>query len=95
MTAYAIGSLTVHNLDWQQEYGEKMPASIARHGGKVLAKSAGVTLVGQTQPAPIKVAIEFDNPAQVRAWYGDPAHDYLRQLRRGKADVDLLLVNGV
>lgn len=95
MAAYAIGSLTIHNTDWQKEYGEKMPALIQKHSGKVLAKSLALSLEGASSLPDAVVIIEFPSPEQAQAWYADPDHERLKQLRRSGADLDLLLVNGL
>ncbi|MFZ6748804.1 DUF1330 domain-containing protein [Undibacterium sp. Ren11W] len=95
MAAYAIGSITVHNTDWQKEYGEKMPALILRHQGRLLARSAPQKLEGDLQVGAMIVMIEFPTAEHAQAWYTDPEHEHLKQLRRSGADFDLLLVNGI
>ena len=95
MATYAIGSLTVHNTDWQKEYGEKMPALIQKHGGKVLAKSQAQLLEGAPLVPDAVVIIEFPSSEGAQAWYSDPDHEPLKQLRRNGANLDLLLVNGL
>jgi len=95
MAAYAIGTLTVHDTGWQQEYGAAMPALIDRHGGKVLAKAPAHTLEGQDRLPGTVVMIAFPTAADARAWYDDPAHARLKQLRSAGADFDLQLVEGL
>ncbi len=94
MVAYAIGSLTVHNTDWQQEYGEKMPALIAKHGGKVLAKAPARALEGQALLPGTVVMIAFPSERQALAWNDDPEHAPLRRLRQGGSRFDLMLLSG-
>ncbi|MFB9243162.1 DUF1330 domain-containing protein [Massilia antarctica] len=95
MAAYAIGSLTVHTTQWQQEYGAKMPALIHKHGGKVLAKAAAQGLEGQSLLPGTVVMIEFPTAQQALAWNEDPEHAPLRRLRQGGASFDLMLVDGL
>ncbi|MFM9434055.1 uncharacterized protein (DUF1330 family) [Janthinobacterium sp. CG_23.3] len=95
MTAYAIGSITIHNTDWQKEYGENMPALIQKHGGTVLTRAPAVALEGAPLLPGLVVMIAFPGAAQARAWYDDPAHAPLRQLRQRGAHFDLILVDGV
>lgn len=95
MAAYAIGSLTLHNTDWQQEYGTRMPALIQKHGGKILAKAATEALEGQALFPGIAVLIEFPSEQHAKAWNDDPEHVPLRKLRSSGANFDLALVNGV
>lgn len=95
MAAYAIGALTVRNTDWQKEYGEKMALLIRKYDGKVIAKSAPQVLEA-VNPAPgAVVVIEFASAEQVQAWYDDPDHAPLKQLRRSGSEIDLLVVKGL
>jgi uncharacterized protein (DUF1330 family) len=95
MAAYAIGSLTVHDTSWQQEYGARMPALLQRHGGTLLARSAAQVLEGQSRLPGTVVMIEFPTMAAAQAWYDDPAHAPLKRRRQSGADFDMVLVAGV
>lgn len=95
MAAYAIGSLTLHNTDWQQEYGSRMPALIQKHGGKMLGKAPVEGLEGRALFPGIAVLIEFPSEQHAKAWNDDPEHVPLRALRSGGADFDLVLLNGL
>ncbi|MBJ7312837.1 DUF1330 domain-containing protein [Rugamonas sp. CCM 8940] len=95
MAAYAIGSLTIHNTEWQKEYGEKMPALIQAHGGKLLGRGAAQHLEGAPRLPGTTVLLEFPSIEQARAWQADPLHEALRKLRSGGADFDLQLLAGV
>jgi uncharacterized protein (DUF1330 family) len=95
MAAYAIGSLTLHSTQWQQEYGARMPALIRKHGGKVLAKAAGQALEGQLLLPGSVVMIEFPSAQQALAWNDDPEHAPLKLLRQGGASFDLMLLEGL
>ena len=72
-----------------------MPAVFARHQGKVLAKSGAQKLEGDLQVGAMVVVVEFPTAEHAQAWYTDPEHEHLKQLRRTGADFDLILVNGV
>lgn len=94
MAAYAIGSLTVHDTNWQQEYGAKMPALIQKHNGKVVAKAAARSLEGQP-PSGTIVMIEFPSEQHAQAWNDDPEHAPLKLLRQSGSHFDLMLLNGL
>ena len=95
MAAYAIGSLTIHNGDWRKEYGEKMPALIQVHGGKLVARGEAQHSEGAPRLPGTTVVLEFPSIEHARAWQADPAHEALRQLRSSGADFDLQLIDGV
>lgn len=95
MAAYAIGYATLRSTEWQKEYGAHMPALTARHGGKLMAKSAPLPLEGAPVLPEAMVVIEFPSAAQAQAWYDDPEHARLKELRQGGADFSMVLVGGV
>lgn len=95
MKAYAIGFLTAHRNDWQQEYGQIMPGLTQRHGGRVLVRAKPEALEGNPAAPATLVMIEFPSAEQARAWYADPEHARLKALRQGGADFHMLLVEGL
>jgi uncharacterized protein (DUF1330 family) len=95
MAAYAIGAITIHNTDWQAEYSAKMPALIKKYGGKPLTKSAAQLLEGNLTLKGLVVMSEFPSLENAQAWYDDPEHARLKELRSSGADFDLVLVNGL
>lgn len=95
MAAYVIGALTVHNTDWQQEYGSKMPALIRKHGGKLLARAPAGRLEGEVLHHGVTVMIEFPSQEQAQAWHADPDHLPLQKLRQGGSQMDMMLVDGL
>lgn len=92
MAAYAIGFATLRSSEWQQEYGAHAPALAAKHGGKVVAKSAPQLLEGAPALPETMVVIEFPSAGHAQAWYDDPAHARLKELRQGGADFSMVLV---
>ena len=67
-------------------------ALTAKHGGKLVAKSAPQPLEGAPQLPAVMVVIEFPSAAQAQAWYNDPEHARLKELRQGGADFSMVLV---
>ena len=94
MAAYAIGSLTARSTDWQEEYGAHMPALTRKHGGKLLARSQPQAMEGAPHLPAFQIIVEFPSAAHAQAWYEDPAHERLKQLRQGGADFSMVLVDG-
>jgi len=92
MAAYAIGYATLRSTEWQQEYGAHMPALTAKHGGKLMAKSPPQALEGAPVLPEAMVVVEFPSADHARAWYNDPEHARLKELRQGGADFSMVLV---
>lgn len=95
MSAYAIGNLTIHKTEWQEEYGQKVPALIKKYGGKILAKAPPQRLEGEPQLATAAIVLEFPSLSRAKAWYDDPEHLEMVALRQTGADFDLVLVEGL
>jgi uncharacterized protein (DUF1330 family) len=94
MAAYAIGSITFRSTEWQNEYGKRMPALVAKHGGKLAAKSAPLAMEGAPAMPEVIALIEFPSATHAQAWYDDPDHASLKELRQGGADFSMVLVTG-
>ena len=92
MAAYAIGSITLRSTEWQQEYGAHMPALVAKHGGKLVAKSAPQAMESAPALPQTMVVIEFPSAEHAHAWYDDPEHARLQKLRQSGADFSMVLV---
>lgn len=92
MAAYAIGYANLRSTDWQQEYGAHMPALTAKHGGKLVAKSAPQAMEGSPLLPQAMVVIEFPSAEHAQAWYADPEHARLKALRQAGADFSMVLV---
>lgn len=95
MPAYAVGFLNVHNPSWQVEYRSKLPAVIAKHGGRLLAAGgAQEPLEGMPPAADSVVIFKFPSMDHARAWYADVEHAPLVALRQTGATLDMVLIQG-
>jgi uncharacterized protein (DUF1330 family) len=57
-----------------------------------LARAAPLALESAPALAAAMVIIEFPTAVQAQAWYADPEHARLKQLRQSGADFSLVLV---
>jgi len=90
MTVYLSGMLRVRNTAWQTEYQQRLPAVLKRYGGEILAAGAPAAFEGGA-PLPDRLIIfRFPSMEAARAWYQDPEHGPLVQLRQSGADLDLI-----
>jgi uncharacterized protein (DUF1330 family) len=96
MVAYVIAE----RLDqWDPEvfaaYGPLAAASIARFGGRYLAKGDRIDLLEGEGPAPLAMAVlEFPNVEQARAWFASDDYQQAAAIRRGGAKNRFLLIEG-
>jgi uncharacterized protein (DUF1330 family) len=95
MSAYVIASITVNDAASFEEYRAQVPATIAKHGGRYLARGGRVErLEGSWSPARL-VVIEFPSLEQARRWYDSEEYRGPKALRMKCAMTDVIVVEGV
>ena len=96
MVAYVIAERVDQ---WDTEvfaaYGPLAAASIARFGGRYLAKGGRIELLEGEGPAPLAMAVlEFPNREQAEAWFASDDYQKAAAIRRGGAKNRFLLIDG-
>lgn len=76
-------------------YREAVPATIAEHGGRYLARG-GTTevLEGGWRPSRL-VIVEFPTVEAARAWYGSERYQEVVRVRHETAESQLVLTEGL
>jgi uncharacterized protein (DUF1330 family) len=97
MVAYVIGLRTEQ---WNREvfaaYGPLATASVAKFGGRFLARSEQLEMLEGEGPPPLAMAVvEFPDADQARAWFASEDYQKAAAIRRGGAKNRFLLVDGV
>jgi uncharacterized protein (DUF1330 family) len=96
MVAYVIAERLEQ---WAPEvfaaYGPLAAASIARFGGRYLAKAPEVLLLEGDGPPPLAMAVlEFPSLDLARAWFASDDYQAAAKIRRGGAKNRFLLIDG-
>jgi len=96
LAAYVISDLEPRDEALLAEYRRLAQESIARHGGRYLARGGEILPVeGGWTPRQI-VIVEFPTMEAAKGWYGSP--DYAKALEvrhRGALERRLIFVDGV
>lgn len=95
MTAYLIAMMDVHDDAQYEEYREKVPAMIARHGGDYVVRGGIADVVEGAWPAARIVVLEFPDYAAGQAFLADPEYQPIAAIRHRTATSHLWLVDGV
>ncbi len=95
MTAYVVAQIDVTDPEAFAKYREKVPESVARHGGRYKARGGDLSVLEGDQPYSRVVIIEFDDAEAARRWYGSEDYAPLIALRRSASDGTVLIVEGV
>lgn len=95
MAVYAVVNVQVTDPARYAEYREKVPATIARYGGKYLARGGEVeVLEGDWNPQRL-VILEFESMERLHEWYNSPEYAPLKQLRSEATVTEFVVVEGL
>jgi uncharacterized protein (DUF1330 family) len=95
MAAYIISDLTVLDPEAIEIYRTRAAASIARHGGRYLARGGKIEMLEGDWDPNLIVVVEFPDAASARAWYRSPDYAEALTVRDRALSRNLLLVEGV
>lgn len=95
MPVYVIADIEVLDATLFEEYRQKVPATIAAHGGRYLARG-GATQVLEGDWTPRRcVMLEFPDMAHFQAWWDSPEYAPLRELRQRATNSRLVVAQGL
>jgi uncharacterized protein (DUF1330 family) len=95
MAAYLYVNIEVTDAAGFEAYRKEVPATIARFGGRYLARGGpGQRLEGDLQ-ARRQVLLEFPDMDALQAWYGSEAYRPLLELRQRCSTGEVMAFEGV
>jgi uncharacterized protein (DUF1330 family) len=95
MAAYVIADIEVLDGPGYEEYRQKVPATIASHGGRYLARG-GATEVLEGIWSPRRcIILEFPDMERFRAWWTSPEYVSLRAIRERTTRSHLIVTQGI
>ena len=94
MTAYVIADIQVTDTAAYEPYRPLAAASIARFGGRFIARGGKVDLLeGEPEPERI-VVIEFPDADTARRWYRSEEYQSALKIRQSASQGRVFLVEG-
>jgi uncharacterized protein (DUF1330 family) len=95
MAVYLIADIEVLDPAGFEQYRQQVPATIAAHGGRYLARG-GATEVLEGDWTPRRcVLLEFPDMQRFRAWWDSPEYQPLRRLRERTTRSNLVVTQGL
>ncbi|RNG30630.1 DUF1330 domain-containing protein [Streptomyces botrytidirepellens] len=95
MPAYVISEVEVLDESRAATYRELAAESIARYGGRYLARGRHPDAVeGEWPDERRMVILEFPSMAEARRWYASPEYAEALEIRKDALDRRLLFVDG-
>lgn len=95
MPAYVINDMEVTDPELLEEYKKLSPPTVARYGGRFLARGGSIeTLEGTWTPQRL-VILEFPTLQQAKAWIDSDDYAPAKRLRQKSARSKLIVVDGI
>ena len=95
MAVYVVADIEVLDSAGFEEYRRQVPATIAAHGGRYLARG-GDTQVLEGDWSPRRcVILEFGDMDRFRAWWSSPEYVPLRALRERTTKSNVIVTQGL
>ena len=95
MPAYVIAHIDVKDPVRYQDYIKMSPVSIAKFGGRFIARGGNVeVLEGAWQPKRL-VLLEFPSVEAARQWYASDDYAPAKALRQATSYGELVIIDGV
>lgn len=94
MKAYLVAHIEVHDPAGFEVYREKVPAVIARFGGRYVIRGGEAHPLEGHWPVPRLVVIEFDNLDAARTFYHSPEYQEILPLRLQSSSGEVAIVEG-
>ena len=95
MPAYLIADIEVTDPVGYEEYKKRVPAIIAAHGGRYLARGGANEVLEGTWWPRRSAIIEFPSLASLKAFWESPEYQPLRELRERSAKSNLVAIEGL
>ena len=95
MPAYVIVDIQVKDPEGYQDYIKQVPAMVAKHGGKYLARGGSPKVMeGDWDPTRL-VLLEFPDRESAEAFYNDPAYTEIKQIRHRTTTSNMAVFDGL
>jgi uncharacterized protein (DUF1330 family) len=94
MSVYFIAEIKVHDPKPYAEYVSKVPALVAKYGGRYVVRGGdAATVIGTWNPGRI-VVIEFESAERVRKWLSSPEYRAVAPFREQSTESRAIVVEG-
>jgi len=95
MPAYLVADIEVTDPVGYDEYKKRVPAVIAAHGGRYLARGGASEVLEGTWRPKRSAIIEFPSLASMKAFWESPDYQPLREIRERSAKSNLVVIEGL
>ena len=95
MTAFIVVDISVENATTYDQYKLLAPPSIAKYGGRYVARGGKTQLLeGSWQPSRL-VILEFPSMERAQSWWSSAEYAEAKALRQRSASTKMVLIEGL
>jgi len=95
MPAYLISQIDIHDPQGYEDYRKLVGASLARYGGRFIARGGRIdVLEGSWNPRRV-VICEFDSLERARQWYESAEYRPAMAIRQKTSTASIIVVDGL
>ncbi|MCW3838038.1 DUF1330 domain-containing protein [Sphingomonas canadensis] len=93
--AYIVARMSIHDPAGFARYAPQVPAVLAMHGGRYLARAGRFELLEGAAAGDRAVILEFPSMDAARAFYYSPEYQAIAPIRRAATEGGSFIVEGV
>jgi len=94
MAAYIVARFDVKDWDKFREYGKNAPRTIAKFGGRFIARGGETLILEGPQEGYRVVLIEFPSLEKAKTYFISSDYTETKKLREGAAEARIVAVDG-
>ena len=94
MPCYAVGHITVTNMEGYKEYAAQVPATIEKWGGKYLVRGGHTTVIEGEMVHDRHVVVQWPDRATAEGWYNSPEYQEILKIRLANSHGVMTLMDG-
>jgi uncharacterized protein (DUF1330 family) len=95
MAAYVIADIEILDSEGFEEYRRLVPATIAAHGGRYLARGGATEVLEGSWSLKRCIIVEFPDMQRFKAWWSSPEYEPLRVIRQRTTKSHIVVTQGV
>jgi uncharacterized protein (DUF1330 family) len=95
MAAYVIAEIEITDPAGYRAYGQVVPATVEKYGGRFLVRGGAATVLEGEWPERRRVVLEFPSKEAALQWWNSPEYEKPMAMRRASSKGRLVLVEGV
>ena len=94
MSAFVIARVEVTDWDKYNEYLKVGPGTLAKYGGRFIARAGEVVTLEGPEETSRMVILEFPSLNRAKAWYNSQEYQDAKKLRTGASIGSLVAIDG-